>query len=88
MQLIKEMKWIFSDNDKLKAAFHAIKVDMELMDENHDSLKKSTNDWIIFLDAENRALKSQVLELENRLEMLESISAKTAEQKLEVIRSV
>jgi hypothetical protein len=42
------------DKDKkLKSAFRAIKVDMDIMNENHAALKGSADEWIMFLDHEN-----------------------------------
>jgi hypothetical protein len=76
---------MFSDEKHMKAAFHAVKVDMDSQAENHEELKKSVNEWVIFLDKENRDLKMRVQELEKKLETLEG---NLEEKKLSVLRAV
>jgi len=72
-------------NKKLKSAFRAVKADMDELDCNQDSLKNSVNDWVIFLDRENRQLKMRVKHLENRLSTTESIAE---ERKLKILREI
>lgn len=77
---------LFRNKDnRLKQAFRAVKADMDFMDENHKSLKDSTNEWIIFLDQENRDLKMMVMELEKRLESLQD---NLEEKEISVLRTV
>jgi hypothetical protein len=82
MNLMQKLKKLFVDK-KLKIAFKAIKTDMELIQENHESLKGSTNEWIVFLDQENRALKMRVKELEKRLDGIQDAKE---EEELAVMR--
>jgi hypothetical protein len=84
MKIAQRLKNLFV-NKRLKTAFKAIKTDMELVQENHDSLKGSTNEWIIFLDQENRALKMRVKELEKTLDAIQDARE---EEELAVIRSI
>jgi len=84
MNVMKKIKSMFADK-KLKLAFKAIKTDMELIQENHDSLKGSTNEWIVFLDQENRQLKMRVKELEKRLDAIQDARE---EAELTIMRSV
>ena len=84
MNPIQKLKKLFVDK-KLKIAFKAIKTDMELIQENHESLKGSTNEWIVFLDQENRALKMRVKELEKRLDGIQDAKE---EAELTIMRSV
>jgi hypothetical protein len=79
---MQKLKKLFVDK-KLKIAFKAIKTDMELIQENHESLKGSTNEWIVFLDQENRALKMRVKELEKRLDGIQDAKE---EEELAVMR--
>ncbi len=58
-------------NKRLKAAFQAVRYDMESIEENHAALKDSVNEWVIFLDEENRDLKRRVRELERKLDSME-----------------
>jgi len=76
---------MFSDDKRLKAAFVAIKTDMESSAEKHEELKQSVNDWIVFLDKENRDLKMRVRDLEKKFETLED---NLDERKLSVLRTV
>lgn len=77
---------LFKSKDKrLKAAFRAIKADIDFLDESHNALKESANEWIIFLDHENRELKAKVLELEKKLENLQD---SIEERKLSVLRGI
>ncbi|MBU2561215.1 MAG: hypothetical protein KKD17_02875 [Nanoarchaeota archaeon] len=71
MNVMKKIKSMFADK-KLKLAFRTIKTDMELIQENHNALKGSVNEWVIFLDQENRDLKMRVRELEKKLDALEN----------------
>jgi hypothetical protein len=84
-----KIKKMFSDERckerRMKAAFHAVKVDMDLIAGKSDELKQSVNDWIIFLDKENRDLKMRVRELEKRLESFEDASD---EHRLAILKSV
>ena len=82
MNLMQKLKKLFVDK-KLKIAFKAIKTDMELIQENHESLKGSTNEWIVFLDQENRQLKMRVKELEKRLDGIQDAKE---EEELAVMR--
>jgi competence protein ComGF len=74
-----------SKDNKLKAAFRAIKADMDFMDHSHNALKDSTNEWIIFLDQENRDLKARVRELEKKLD---NLNDSLDEQELSVLRTI
>jgi hypothetical protein len=76
---------MFSDERRLKAAFAAIKTDMESSAENHEELKQSVNDWIVFLDKENRDLKMRVRDLERKLE---AFGDSLDEKELSVLRTV
>lgn len=50
--------------EKVKKAFKRAKKDIE-------ALKESVNEWILFLNGEQRDLKMRVIELEKRLNRLE-----------------
>lgn len=54
-----------SFEQKTIKSFHAVKADTE-------EIKRSVNEWIIFLDGSLRMAKERVLELENRLAELEA----------------
>jgi vacuolar-type H+-ATPase subunit I/STV1 len=84
MNMINKVKSLFADK-KLKTAFKAIKTDMELIQENHESLKGSTNEWVIFLDQENRTLKTRVRELEKKLD---AVQDEKEEAELAVMRQL
>ena len=79
------MKLFKSKDKRLKAAFKAVKTDMDLLEENDKTLKDSVNEWVMFLDQENRALKIRTKELEKRLDM---ISNALNEEQLSVLKSV
>jgi uncharacterized protein YlxW (UPF0749 family) len=84
MNMINKVKSLFADK-KLKTAFKAIKTDMELIQENHESLKGSTNEWVIFLDQENRTLKTRVRALEKKLD---AVQDEKEEAELAVMRQL
>ena len=81
-------------NQRLKAAFAAVKFDMDSIEAEQSALKASTNDWIMFLDHENRYLKSRVRELENRLDSMQHrmgsrrSSVQHEEEELSVLRTL
>ena len=84
----QNIKNIFA-NRRLKAAFAAVKFDMDTREENHNALKGSTNDWIVFLDEENRYLKMRIKELERKLDRMQHKPAqRTEERELEVLRTL
>ncbi len=79
---------IFKDK-RLATAFAAVKFDMDVINENHDSLKMSTNDWIVFLDEENRHLKMRLKDLERKVDSMQSKRPKKSEeQELTVLRTL
>ncbi|MFC1723518.1 hypothetical protein ACFL0V_05245 [Nanoarchaeota archaeon] len=67
------IKQFLSSNARLKAAFQAIHTDMSVLNENHEALKRSSNEWIHFLDRENRYLKNRVDALETKLSRLSGL---------------
>ncbi len=68
---LKDIRTAFSTDSRLKSAFRAIKIDMDLMNENQNALKGSTHEWIVFLYHENESLKKHVRDLERKTQMLE-----------------
>lgn len=72
-------------NQRLKAAFAAVKTDMDVLDEKNEALKGSVNEWVVFLDQENRALKQRVRDLEKKLDSFED---HIDERELSVLRSM
>jgi hypothetical protein len=69
---LKEIRKLFNKDLKLKSAFRAVKIDMDLLGEKNDALKQSTNDWIVFLHRENQELKQRVEDLEKKSRLLEN----------------
>ncbi len=67
---IFDMVKLMWNETKLKQAFRSVKIDMEQIEGNHDQLKRSMNDWVIFLEQENRDLKARLIELENKFDSL------------------
>ncbi|MFC1741829.1 hypothetical protein ACFL3V_04810 [Nanoarchaeota archaeon] len=63
---------LFDSSRRLKRAFRAVKVDMDIQKENHDALKRSAHDWITFLNRENQDLKLRVKLLERKLDITEN----------------
>jgi|GEM_PF-2798852 len=59
------------DETSIKTAFRNIKQDITVLNDSHDELKASANEWIMFLDRENRELKARLFEIEGRLSLLE-----------------
>lgn len=55
---------MFFSMERVKKAFKRVKNDM-------GALKDSVNEWILFLNGEQRDLKMRVIELEKRLHRLE-----------------
>ena len=84
MNITKTIKQLFK-NKKLAKAFQAVKFDMEFLEEKHHSLKMSTDEWIMFLDQENRYLKMRVKSLEKKLDGLED---NYYDKKLSVLKTV
>lgn len=58
------VKKMFFSMERVKKAFKRVKNDM-------GALKDSVNEWILFLNGEQRDLKMRVIELEKRLHRLE-----------------
>ena len=75
-------------NQRLKAAFAAVKFDMDNISQDQDALKASTNDWIVFLDDENRNLKMRVDELERKMEIMKGCNGRIEDPELEVLRTL
>lgn len=80
MKLAKRFNRLFR-NQKLKKAFRAVKFDMDTIESEHKALKLSTNEWVVFLDQENRYLQAKIRELERKIDSFE-------EEKLSILRSV
>ena len=70
MKLSKRLERLFAGR-RLKAAFAAVKTDMEMIEEKQAAMAQASNDWIAFLDNENKDLKLRVRDLENKLDRLE-----------------
>jgi hypothetical protein len=68
---LKDLQSAFSKESRLKSAFRAVRIDMDLLNEKNDTLKQSANDWIVFLSHENQELKTRVKELERKLSVVE-----------------
>lgn len=66
MKIIEKFKEHLSKEERLKAAFHAIQSDIKQMDQKHDALKQSMNDWVLHLQNENQLLKQKLLDMERR----------------------
>lgn len=48
-----------------------VKMEEKIIKEELDSLKQSVNDWILFLDGNQRQTKSYIRDLERRIRQLE-----------------
>lgn len=83
----QNLRNLFKDN-RLNAAFAAVKFDMDNLEDNHNALKMSTNDWIVFLDDENQHLKMRVRELERKMESMENKRLARNEDELSVLRTL
>ncbi|MEM4336467.1 MAG: hypothetical protein QXG86_00485 [Candidatus Woesearchaeota archaeon] len=59
--------------EKIKNSFKKVKKDVE-------SLRQSTNDWVVFLNRNQADIKIKIYELENRIRKLE------AEKEIEIYR--
>ena len=78
-------KRLFSGNEKrLKAAFHAIKIDMDhleldqkALEAENESLRRQLQDWATYAEEENCRLRSRVADLERQVK---SLRAKEMEQ--------
>lgn len=68
---LKDIKTAFSKDSRLKSAFRAIKVDMDLLNENQNALKNSSHEWTIFLFHENQEMKKRLADLERKTQLLE-----------------
>ncbi|MBW2965238.1 hypothetical protein KY363_07310 [Candidatus Woesearchaeota archaeon] len=77
---IKDIKTAFSKDSRLKSAFRAVKIDLDLMNEHQSALKNSTHEWTVFLYHENQGLKKRLADLERKTQQLERAvdSEKTA----------
>ena len=84
MKIAKTFNKMFSDR-KVRTAFRAVKNDMDILDENHVALKDCVNEWVIFLDHENRDLRARVRDLEKRLALLQD---SVEESRLTVLREI
>ncbi|MBN1543914.1 hypothetical protein JW898_00450 [Candidatus Woesearchaeota archaeon] len=84
MRFAQKLKGLFDDR-KLKMAFAAVKTDMDVLEEKNGALKSSVNEWVIFLDQENRDLKMRVRELEKKLDVIED---SFDEKELTMLRSI
>lgn len=82
---LKDIKSAFSKDSKLKSAFRAVKIDMDLLNEKSDSLKLSTHEWTLFLHHENQELKRRVRDLERKTQMLER---SVDHEKMAVLREI
>ncbi len=67
---LKKLKEFFLREARLKSAFEAVHNDMRDLENNHLALKRSADEWIVYLDQENRLLKQKVQELESRLDKM------------------
>ena len=82
---INDLRSALSKESKLKSAFRAVRIDMDLLNEKNDSLKQSTNDWTLFLNHENQELKKRVRELERKLAVVER---SVDHEKMSILREV
>jgi hypothetical protein len=80
MKLAKRFNKLFRSH-KLKRAFQAVRFDMDALESENKALKLSTNEWVIFLDQENRFLHARINDLEKKLDSLE-------DEKLTVLRNI
>lgn len=80
-----KLKNLFSKDKRLKAAFRAVKADKDILEEQLNALKDSTNEWIMFLDQENRLLKMRLKETEKKLNSAENMFEK---EQLSVLRTI
>jgi hypothetical protein len=81
----KDLKLALDKESRLKSAFRAVKFDIDLMSEKHDTLKQSANDWILFLHHENHDLRTRVKDLERKMAVIESA---LDHEKMSVLREV
>jgi len=79
MELLKEFSFLFG-RDRMKSAFKAVHRDMQSLYVEHEELKGSTNEWVMYLDRENRMLKAKILELENKLQCAEEEKISTLKE--------
>ena len=80
-----KLKNIFDKDKRLKAAFRAVKADKDILEEQLNALKDSANEWIMFLDQENRHLKMRLKEIEKKLNCVETSFEK---EQLSVLRTI
>ncbi|MBI3033161.1 hypothetical protein HYY69_06815 [Candidatus Woesearchaeota archaeon] len=58
-------------NSQIKHAFNKVKSDISGLNANMQAIKANSNDWIMYLNAENKQLQVKVIQLETRLKLLE-----------------
>lgn len=62
---------------KIKAAFGKVKQDINAVNSNINAVKANTNDWIIYLNAENKDLHVKIIQLEAQLKAIQAIIVKS-----------
>ncbi|MBW2997614.1 hypothetical protein KY349_04705 [Candidatus Woesearchaeota archaeon] len=80
-----KLKNLFNKDKRLKAAFRAVKTDKDILEEQLNALKDSTNEWIMFLDQENRHLKMRLKDTEKKLNSADNLFE---EEQLSVLRTI
>lgn len=71
--MVNKIRQFLSKEQKLKSAFHAIHVDMSMIENQNKALQQNMNEWIMHLNRENKELKEQVKLLEAKLDKLASV---------------
>ena len=82
---LKDIRMAFGRDSRLKSAFRAVKIDMDLMNEKNDALKLSTHEWTMFLNHENQELRKRVRELERKTQLLER---SVDREKMSILREI
>lgn len=60
-------------NTKIKVAFSAVKQDISTLNTNVQAIKSNTNDWIMYLNAENKNLQVKVIQLEAQIKAMQDL---------------
>ena len=61
------------DTSKIKQSFRNVKGDLSSIRAEINVFKASANDWIMYLDTENKQLKVRVIELEAQVRLMQEL---------------
>ncbi len=74
MLLLIQGENMFDNKDsQIKTAFNKVKNDMGVLNTNMQAIKANTNEWVMYLNAENKELQIKVIQLEARLKAIQDI---------------